>query len=91
MSPKRAHPKAKAKAKAKVALRRPAGRVLRRPGAAVGEPPPPVPVDPVRDFQQGVATPLKDLPLAAFKLGSRLVVTEGSYYGGSCRAAGTLR
>eukprot|EP00438_Fugacium_kawagutii_P005927 Skav229277 [mRNA] locus=scaffold952:315844:320262:- [translate_table: standard] len=85
----------KAKAKAKAAprvppLHRPAARVLRRPGAHVeGEAAPEVGV--LEKFRKGEEVDLHMLPLEGYKAGTRLVVTEGTYYDGPCQVAGRVR
>lgn len=94
MSPKRAVPKVKAKAKARArgalrGLHRPAAVVYRRPGAREAEPP--VVAKPEDDFRGGRSVPLWNLPLDVFKVGSRIVVSEGSYFEGPCQVAGRLR
>lgn len=100
MSPKRAAgkakaaPKVKAKAKARVRqvrLRRPAAGVLRRPEGREPAEEAPVAAAPAENFKQGRAVPLHSLPLETFKVGSRIVISEGSYYSGPCQLAGRVR
>lgn len=100
MSPKRAGPKAKAKVKAKAkavprlqapALRRPAARVLVRPARHEEREEAPERGSPMEDFRQGMEADLHAMPFEVFKIGARMVVSEGSYYGGQCQVAGRIR
>lgn len=85
MSPKRA--KAKAKAKAVAALHRPAGRVRQRPAADI----PPVEEKIEEKFNRGEEVDLVEVPGGVFKIGSRIIFTDGKYFGGPCRLAGRVR
>lgn len=84
MPPKGACAKPKAKA---LALRRPAGFPLRRPAVAEAA----VEETAEEKFKRGKAVVLDSVPIPVFTLGGRLVVTEGSYFGGVCRAAGRVK
>lgn len=106
MSPKRAVAKPKAKAKAKVRprakakargvprrlpLRRPAADVLRRPEGREPEEAAPERGSVEEEFKAGREVSLREVPISAFRIGARIIVTEGTYYSGGCQAAGRVR